>query len=159
MRWAAVTEHQRDVVFTPFMLRVRDALVGESPPTTLHVEPSRPQAIAVAVNEWFELRARAEHVIAEANAMLAEGAERIELEDEFGTDHLSFVLRWRDRALRIGVDQGGDRHSGQVITEESSFGVDRDVKPMDNDFLEDIAVALLSLGAPGVEVVQAGDSA
>ncbi|MFV0459213.1 MAG: hypothetical protein ACK5MT_10665 [Actinomycetales bacterium] len=151
-------DSQRDVVFTPFMLRVRDAVRGDSTPAVLHFESSRPTGIAVAIDEWFGLRARAEHVICEANAMLDAQAERILLEDEFGTGHLSFTLSWRDRSLRIGV--GIDSvHSGHVRTEESSWSPgSQDVKPTDQDFLEDLAVGLVSLTPPEVDVAASEDS-
>ena len=60
---------QRDVVFTPLMLRVRDVLDGadRSAPLRLRLSPVHP--IAAATDEWFYLRARSEQVIAEANAM------------------------------------------------------------------------------------------
>lgn len=145
-------DSQRDVVFTPFMLRMREAVRGGDAPAVLHFEPSRPTGIAVAVDEWFYLRAKAEHVLCEANAMLDADAERIELEDEFGTGHLSFTMRWRDRSVRIGVGID-DLHTAHVRTEESSWSAGGpDVKPTDEDFMEDLAVALVSLTAPDVDL-------
>lgn len=149
-------ESQRDVVFTPFMLRVRAAVNGESPPAVLNFEPSKPTTIAVAVDEWFGLRARAEHVISEANGMLAAGAERIQLHDEFGTGHLSFTLQWRDRVLRIGVGID-DPHHGRVRTEESVWETGgTEVKPTDQDFLEDLAVSLVGVLTPEVRIAEEG---
>ena len=86
-----VEQSQRDVVFTPFMLRVREA-VGHDvvAPTVLHMEASRPTLIAVAVDEWFGLRARAEHVISEANGMLDRGR---------GTDRVGRRVRHRKPGL------------------------------------------------------------
>ncbi|MGH8916979.1 MAG: hypothetical protein ACRD0H_01320, partial [Actinomycetes bacterium] len=83
---------ERDVVFTPFMLRVRDAVSGAAAPAAggLRMHESPVQTVAVAVDEWFGLRARAEHQIAEANAMLDPAAPRIELHDEYGTGQLAF---------------------------------------------------------------------
>jgi|1186.fasta_scaffold19256_2 hypothetical protein len=141
----------RDVVFTPFMLRVRDALSGAAhEPVVLHYEASHPTSIAVAVDEWFGLRARAEHVIAEANAMLEAHAQRIALEDEYGTGRLAFVLRWHDRAWRILVHDDAAVHRARVEVE----GRDGAVKPVDQAFLEDLAVSLLSPDAARLVVDQ-----
>jgi hypothetical protein len=134
---------ERDVVFTPFMLRVRETLNGASGEcVTLHYEASRPARIAVAVDEWFSLRARAEHVIAEANAMLDPGSDRIRLEDEFGTGQLAFVLGWRERSCRVLVHQDLAAHLARVEVQDSTRH--RALKPVDQTFLEDLALSLLS---------------
>lgn len=148
-------QSQRDVVFTPFMLRVRAAVEGElGESTVLHVEPSTPDSIAVAVDEWFMLRARAEHVIAEANAMLAEDVERIGLEDEYGTGDLAFTISWRDRSVRLSV-HSDTLHTGHLQTREQGWArhsrYSADTKPADQQFLEDLAVALVSVHTSDVE--------
>lgn len=142
-------QSQRDVVFTPFMLRVRAAVQGElREPTVMHLASSSTESIAVAVHEWFELRTRAEHVIAEANGMLAEDAERIQLDDEYGTDELAFTISWRDRAVRLAVHADG-RHAGHVQTTERGWSghalYSADTKPANDMFLEDLAIALVSV--------------
>lgn len=146
---------ERDVVFTPFMLRVRETLTGASDEcVTLHYETSRPTNIAVAVDEWFSLRVRAEHVIAEANAMLNPGADRIQLEDEFGTGQLAFVLRLRKRSCRVLVHEDPAAHLARVEVQDSTrHGA---IKPADQTFLEDLAVSLLSPHPAGFVVDQLG---
>ena len=149
-------QSQRDVVFTPFMLRVRET-VGHDvvASTVLHMEASRPTSIAVAVDEWFGLRARAEHVISEANGMLDPGVERIALDDEYGTGNLAFTLRWRDRALRIGV-HADTAHRGHVVVDDPGWAqhpsVAGHLKPVDQKFLKDLTVSLLSVQPTTVEV-------
>jgi hypothetical protein len=143
---------QRDVVFTPFMLRVRETMSGTTDEdVTLHYETSRPTSIAVAVDEWFMLRARAEHVIAEANAMLDPGVERIALDDEYGTGRLAFVLRWSNRSYRLLVHEDVGARTGQVEMDGPTRVTDL-VKPVDHAFLEDLAVALLDPRPPTVEI-------
>ena len=149
-------QSQRDVVFTEFMLKVRAAVQGELHQTTvLHLEPSAPEAIAVAVHEWFELRTRAEHVICEANSMLEADTERIELDDEYGTGDLAFTIRWRDRQVRLAVHADG-LHSGHVQTTERGWSghtpYAQDTKPAGQEFLEDLAIALISVDPSQVEV-------
>ena len=149
-------QSQRDVVFTPFMLRVRATVETElKERTVLHVEPSVPEAIAVTIFEWFELRTLAEHVLSEANAMLADDAERIQLVDEYGTDELAFTISWRDRSVRLAVHEDAGRTAHIQTTESGWTGHDRysaDTKPASDQFLEDLAVALLSQASSEVQV-------
>lgn len=156
-----VDQSVHDVLLTPFMVRVREATTGGDASATLVFRRSRPQLIAVAVDEWFGLRIRAEHVIAEANSMLHSEGDQIILEDEYGTGHLSFTLRWRDRSVKVGVDQG-DLHSGQVFTESSTFTTggswgSAEVHPADEAFLEELAVSLVAIDRPDIQLAEEDD--
>ena len=133
---------QRDVVFTPLMLRVRDVLDGadRSVPLRLRLSPLHP--IAEATDEWFYLRARSEQVIAEANAMAVGRAAPVDLEDEFGTGQLGFVLRRGNRSVRICMGQAG--REGWVELQRPSVADERPVEPEDQDVLEDLVVELLA---------------
>jgi hypothetical protein len=135
---------ERDVVFTPFMLRVRDRVSGTAAEAgRLRVEASPVETIAFAVDEWFGLRARAEHVIAEANAMLDPAAPRIELDDEHGTGQLAFVLRWGDRWARVLVAAGpSPEHAARVELQQP--GGAAGVKPSDLSVVEDLIIDLLA---------------
>ena len=135
---------ERDVVFTPFMLRVRDTVSGTAAEAAgLRLEASPVETIAFAVDEWFGLRARAEHVIAEANAMLDPAAPRIELEDEHGTGQLAFVLRWGDRWARVLVAaEPSPEHAARVELQQP--GGAAGVKPADLSVLEDLIIDLLA---------------
>jgi hypothetical protein len=135
---------ERDVVFTPFMLRVREALSGTAAGAgELRLEASPEQTIAIAVDEWFGLRARAEHMIAEANAMLAPAAPRIELHDEYGTGDLAFVIRWGARWARLVVAaEPPPGHAAHVELQEP--GGPARVKPADLAVVEDLIVDLLA---------------
>lgn len=151
-----------DVLLTPFMVRVREATTGGDSRATLVFRRSRPQLIAVAVDEWFGLRIRAEQVIAEANSMLHDEGDPIILEDEYGTGHLSFTLRWRDRSVTVGVDQG-DLHYGQVVTHSGTFPPgaswgSTEVHPADQAFLEELAVSLVAIDRPDIELDEEGNN-
>jgi hypothetical protein len=139
-----VTVSERDVVFTPFMLRVRDTVSGTAAGAGgLRLEASPVETIAFAVDEWFGLRARAEHVIAEANAMLDEAAPRIELDDEHGTGQLAFVLRWGNRWARVLVAaEPSPEHAARVELHQP--GGAAGVKPADLSVLEDLIIDLLA---------------
>ncbi len=139
-----MTVSERDVVFTPFMLRVRDTVSGPAAEVGgLRLEASPVETIAVAVDEWFGLRARAEHVIAEANAMLEPAAPRIELDDEYGTGQLAFVLRWGDRWARVLVAaEPSPGHAARVELHQP--GGAAGVKPSDLSVLEDLIIDLFA---------------
>lgn len=133
---------QRDVVFTPFMLRVREATAGsQTEPTVLRFEPSGNCSIAVAVNEWFELRAYAEHMIAEANAMLDPNIEPIALRDECGTGVLAFELGWQTYNFRLFVHADAPGHTGRV--EIGNDPQDRAEKPAARTVLDDLVINML----------------
>ncbi|MDO5499927.1 MAG: hypothetical protein Q4F67_09635 [Propionibacteriaceae bacterium] len=141
-----------DVVLTPFMVRVREATTGGDSSATLVFKRSRPVQIAVATWEWFGLRTRAEHVISEANSMLDPDGDHILLEDEYGTGHLSFTLRWRDRAVRVSVDQE-DIHSGHIVAESADFAaMAEEVLPEDEAFMEELAISLIGINAPDLKL-------
>lgn len=150
-----VVDSNHDVLLTPFMVRVREATTGGDSSATLVFRKSRPELIAVAIDEWFYLRTGAEHVISEANSMLHE-SDKITLEDEYGTGQLSFTLRWRDRSIRVAVDRGG-LHSGQVITESSAFRPEQagsavGLHPANEAFLEELAVSLVAINRPDIQL-------
>ena len=133
---------QRDVVFTPLMLRVRDVLDGadRSAPLRLRVSPIQP--IADATDEWFYLRARSEQVLAEANAMIGDRTEQVDLDDEYGTGQLGFVLR-RGAARSVSAwDRPGGR-PGSSCSGPPRWTRLR-VEPEDQDVLEDLVIQLLA---------------
>ena len=133
---------QRDVVFTPLMLRVRDVLDGadRSAPLRLRVSPIQP--IADATDEWFYLRARSEQVLAEANAMIGDRTDPVDLDDEYGTGQLGFVLRRGGRSVRICMGQTG--RQAWVELQRPSAVDEAPVEPEDQDVLEDLVIQLLA---------------
>ena len=135
---------QRDVVFTPFMLRVRELLDGTDRSAPLRLRSSTLQPFARATDEWFYLRARCEQVIAEANAMLTGRAELVDIEDEVGTGTLAFVLQWGGRSARISMGQAG--RQGWVELERRHARSAQPLEPEDPDVLEDLVIELLGSG-------------
>lgn len=138
-----------DVLLTPYMVRVREAMSGGDGSATLHYRTAHPESIAHAIDEWFTLRTRAEHVISEANAMLH--GDHITLDDEFGTGHLSFALRWRDREVSIGVERLG-LHEGMVVMMSDKFVPPEagQVTPDGDRFMDELAVSLIGLTPPEI---------
>jgi hypothetical protein len=132
---------QRDVVFTPFMLRVREVLDGADRSAPLRLRSSTLQPFARATDEWFYLRARSEQVIAEANAMLTGRAELVDIEDEVGTGTLAFVLQCGEQSARISMGQAG--RQGWVELERRHARSAQPLEPKDPDVLEDLVIELL----------------
>lgn len=142
-----------DVVLTPYMVRVREAMSGGDASSTLQYRLARPQSIALAIDQWFNLRTRAEHIISEANAMLDPGSDHISLTDEFGTGHLSFTLQWRDREVNLAVERLG-LHEGMVVLRSDEF-TPRDagqVSPEGDRFMDELAVSLIGITAPDIKL-------
>jgi hypothetical protein len=137
-----VETSQRDVVFTPFMLRVRDVLDGADGAAPLRLRPSAVHPVAAATDEWFYLRARSEQVLAEANAMIGSRRAPVDLQDEYGTGRLGFVLRHGDRSVRIALGQIG--RQARVEMQRPYVDDLRTLEPEDPGVLEDLVVELLS---------------
>ena len=135
------TESQRDVVFTPFMLRVRAALDGEDRRTPVRLKPSATRRLAWAADEWFYLRCRSEQVIAEANAMLNGRAAVLDLTDEAGTGRLAFTLSWGGRSSCMWLGETG--RQGWVQLERSYQPSGQPEEPADPSALEDLVIELL----------------
>lgn len=142
-----VMESERDVAFTSFMLKIRDSLShSDLEPVSLTREPSPVVKIAVAVDEWYSLRSYAEHVLSEANGMLAADQERILLEDEYGTDELAFSISWRGETMRFLLYRD-TTHTGQVRL--STDGPALPEKPADVTFINDLLVDMVRKGVSG----------
>jgi hypothetical protein len=133
---------QRDVVFTPFMLRIRELLDGADRSVPLRLRASELHPVAEATDEWFYLRARSEQVIAEANGMLRGRAELVDLQDEYGTGVLAFVLRRGARSARIFLSQAGRRAWVELERPYAEGG--QPVEPEEPGVLEDLVVELIA---------------
>jgi hypothetical protein len=135
------TESQRDVVFTPFMLRVRAVLDGENRRMPVRLKPSAARRLARAADEWFYLRCRSEQVIAEANAMLTGRAAVLDLTDEVGTGRLAFTLSWEGRSSWVWLGETG--RQGWIQLERSYRPARQPEEPADPSALEDLVIELL----------------
>jgi hypothetical protein len=140
-------QSQRDVVFTPLMLRVREAVRGAATTGSAAVQVSSLHGIAQANDEWVALRCRAEQVVAEANAMLtASTGPRFELVDEFGMGPdgqavLAFVVGYGDRTFRLWLTQSGRQAWIELL--RSWVDTAEPLEPVDQAALEDLLVEIL----------------
>jgi len=134
------TVSQRDAVFTPFMLRVRATIDGEDTWVPPQLRPASDQSVAAATDAWFSLRARSEQVIAEANAMLT-GRPLVDLDDEFGTGELAFVIRYGRQSARLSMGQRGRK--AWVELRQCGQPTARPLEPVDLSVLEDLIIDML----------------
>jgi hypothetical protein len=135
-------QSERDVAFTPFMLRVRGVLDGTEPvPGSFALRPSELRSRAATVDTWFYLRTRAEQVVAEANAMLEGRAPLFDLEDESGSGRLAFVVRHGSRWMRLRIDHVDPRTflelDGTMVSSAAPM------EPVDHGALDDLVIGLL----------------
>ena len=151
-----VEQSQRDVVFTPFMLRVREA-VGHDvvAPTVLHMEASRPTLIAVAVDEWFGLPAGPN-----TSSVRPTGCSPGERNGSRWTTSTA-PETWPSPCAG-----GNGRYGSACMPTPHTVGTwwstipgwaehrasAGHLKPVDQEFLEDLAVSLLSVQPTTVEV-------
>jgi hypothetical protein len=142
-------QSQRDVVFTPLMLRVREAVRGATARGSAAVQLSTLHGIAQANDECVALRCRAEQVIAEANAMLPPGLPRFDLSDECdmtpdGAAMLAFTVGYENRAFRLWLTQSGRR--AWIELRRSWVDTAGPFEPTDLAALEDLLVEILATG-------------
>jgi hypothetical protein len=138
---------QRDVVFTPLMLRVRDAVRGAAAGAPAPVRVSVLHGIAQANDEWVYLRCRGEQVIAEANSMIRSPERpRFELVDEYGMDEagaavLAFMVRYGARSFRLWLARS--QRQAWIELERSWVDTAQPLEPTDPAALEDLIVEIL----------------
>ena len=93
----------REAAVTPFMITVQNLLHGEPAPAPRTVA-STERSVAEAAHSQVELRSLAEQLVSEANAVLRDHGNVIELRDEAGAGRLAFVARELTDELQDGGD-------------------------------------------------------
>jgi hypothetical protein len=87
---------------TPFMLRVQTVAAGAAPPAAPALVATLPRSVATGTDRHMAVRALAEQLVAEANAVLGSGA--LDLTDRPG---LAFTVRHRGRSAEIATTVAG----------------------------------------------------
>src|SRR5689334_20935502 len=105
---------------TPFMVRVAELLEDGSEPDAdpvarPAVRDSRPKPVPIGADEQVALRALAEQLVAEANAVLSASADRIELDDHLVDGQLGFTMRFAGRGAVVRTRFGTDRAIGELL--------------------------------------------
>ena len=88
---------------TPFMSQVQALVEGTTPVIGPELVASRPRGVAAGAHRYVGMRALAEQLVAEANAVL--GPDHLDLLDGPG---LSFVIAYQGRSVAIDttIDAG-----------------------------------------------------
>jgi imidazolonepropionase-like amidohydrolase len=167
LRWNAVNatvtaavrklaDESRGSVMTPFMARVAE-LIGADPGTP----PAPPRyrtrlSAAAAVNRGADrhiaVRALAEQLVCEANAVLADCADHLALADEAGTAELAFTVYYRNRAVRFTTRFADGTAFGQLAGDGVPAGPPRELASAE-DIADLLATLLVRAGLPHHEVV------
>ena len=98
---------------TPFMLRVADLVEGEAAPS-VGTEASEVRPIAAGADHQMMVRALAEQLVSEANAVLRESGDVIDLVDDSAPGELAFTLTYLDRTVRVQTLLAGRTALGRL---------------------------------------------
>lgn len=128
----------REVLYTPFMNRVASAVQTGTVPAEPELVSSSRRSLARAVDDWNALRGRAEHVVAEANAMLPPSMPRVGLCDEVG--ELAFTLLHGNLLVRVGLARSGAEGWVEL---ERSWAAEDGVEPGEPSVMEDLVLRLI----------------
>lgn len=96
------------------MEEVQEVLAGghSAGPSTL---PSRLLPVAGVTDRQVALRALAEQLVGEANAVIGDAGTRVQLVDEATDGRLSFTLRCGPRAVRVQATVAGHQAMAELV--------------------------------------------
>jgi hypothetical protein len=103
---------------TEFMARVTATLDGAAVADRPAVKASLAKPVPEGADDQIALRSLAEQLVAEANAVLAETPDRIDLVDELVDGQLGFTLRYRRRGAVVKTRFDG----GTAVAELQGVG-------------------------------------
>lgn len=105
---------------TFFMQRLAEAL-GDEIPDVLPMPAMRPssaEAFIVGSDRHVGMRAYAEQLVCEANAVIAEPVSHLSLFDEVGGDELAFTISCNSHVARVATRFRGGRATGQIVSDD-----------------------------------------
>jgi hypothetical protein len=92
---------------TPFMIRIAELIGAETDsvdePLQYRTRSSSPVLASVGADKHVAIRALAEQLVCEANAVLAEAEDHLGLFDEATDAELAFSVTYRQRAVRFST--------------------------------------------------------
>jgi hypothetical protein len=142
-----------------FMERVQRLVDGDEQPNPLRTVVRAPRSLADATDEWVALRAMAEQIVSEANAVLPVGWEHLRLDDEAGrwagspasaaadpgALSLGFALHGPGGEVRVSMRSEGGL--AWVGCDGSLAGLDDGSELAEPEVLEDVVLLLLTAPA------------
>jgi hypothetical protein len=136
---------------TPFMLRVAE-LVGSptddvDEPLRYRTRPSVGTAANIGADRHVAIRSLAEQLLCEANAVLADSDDHLNLYDEVADGELAFSVTYRNRAVRISTRFEDGVAYGRLMGDGVEPGVALELEGP--DAVADLLILLLvSAGVP-----------
>ena len=131
---------------TPFMRAVQDVVDGCVVPGPV-TEWSGPVAVPGATDAQVTLRSLAEQLVCEANAVLGDGGDAVDLEDQCGPGALGFTLTFRDRSAVVRTVISGRRAQARLLVEGEPSGGPR--RLAGGEQLRALVLTLIGQGARG----------
>jgi hypothetical protein len=126
---------------TPFMLAVQAVLDGEAAHAP-RTEPSRPRGVAAATDTQVVMRALAEQLVSEANAVLSGHGLGLSLVDDADPGELAFSVGYRDRVARVRTRVAGHTAVGEVVLPGGPPSAPRELRSEDE--LQALLLSLLA---------------
>lgn len=127
---------------TPFMWRVAELVGAETDDMPqVATTPSVFRSVSEGADRQGEMRALAEQLVSEANAVLSAASESMTLDDELEPDSLSFVIGFAGRQARITTRIADKRSFGQLIGEGAEGA---DPQELADDALEELILLLVA---------------
>jgi hypothetical protein len=103
---------------TPFMHRVAAVVGCDGADDVLPVPPTRPSVpttVGTGADRQVTVRALAEQLVCEANAILAAADDHLSLTDELSIDELAFSIHYRGRQARVSTAFTGGTAFGRLV--------------------------------------------
>ena len=140
---------------TPFMLRIAELIGAETDevdePLAYKTKLSNPELASVGADKHVAIRALAEQLLCEANAVLDDSDDQLGLFDEATDGELAFTVTYRNRAVRVSTKFEDGKAYGRLIGDGVEPGADRELEGP--DAVADLLVLLLvSAGLPHHQV-------
>jgi hypothetical protein len=138
------------------MARVAE-LIGAGPGTTPEPPRYRTRLSAHApanqgADRHIAVRALAEQLLCEANAVLADSEDHLSLSDEAGTAELAFCVYYRNRSVRFTTRFADGSAFGQVTGDGVPAGPPHELTSAE-DVADLLAALLVRAGLPHHEVI------
>ena len=131
---------------TPFMRAVQDVVDGCAVPGPA-TEWSGPVPVPGATDAQVTLRSLAEQLVCEANAVLGDGGDAVDLEDQCGPGALGFTLTFRDRSAVVRTVISGRRAQARLLVGGEPPGGPR--RLAGGEQLRALVLTLIGQGATG----------
>lgn len=141
---------------TPFMARVAELIgadpAGSAEPPAYRTRPSAVTAVSLGADRHIAIRALAEQLACEANAVLADFDDHLALTDEAGGDELAFAVHYRNRAVRVSTRFADGAAFGRLTGDGVPAGPPHELASAGD--IADLLIALLvEAGLPRHEVI------